>query len=62
MKLEQHKEYFQNNKKKKVIGTKEIEDVISKVARIPAKNINKDDRNSLKTLRARFKSSYFWSG
>jgi ATP-dependent Clp protease ATP-binding subunit ClpA len=47
------------NKKKKVIGTKEIEDVISKVARIPAKNINKDDRNSLKTLERDLKAVIF---
>jgi ATP-dependent Clp protease ATP-binding subunit ClpA len=47
------------NKKKKVIGAKEIEDVISKVARIPAKNINKDDRNSLKTLERDLKAVIF---
>jgi len=47
------------NKKKKVIGVKEIEDVISKVARIPAKNINKDDRNSLKTLERDLKAVIF---
>jgi len=47
------------NKKKKVIGTKEIEDVISKVARIPPKNINKDDRNSLKTLERDLKAVIF---
>ena len=48
-----------DNKKKKVIGAKEIEDVISKVARIPAKNINKDDRNSLKTLERDLKAVIF---
>jgi len=47
------------NKKKKLIGTKEIEDVISKVAKIPAKNINKDDRNSLKTLERDLKAVIF---
>jgi len=47
------------NKKKKMIGAKEIEDVISKVARIPAKNINKDDRNSLKTLERDLKAVIF---
>jgi len=46
-------------KKKKVIGSKEIEDVISKVAKIPAKNINKDDRNSLKTLERDLKAVIF---
>ena len=38
------------NKQKKTIGSKEIEDVIAKIARIPPQNINKDDRNALKTL------------
>ena len=38
------------NKQKKNIGTKEIEDVIAKIARIPPQHINKDDRNSLKNL------------
>ena len=30
------------NKQKKIIGSKEIEDVIAKIARIPLQNINKD--------------------
>ena len=47
------------NKKKKVIGSKEIENVISKVARIPAKTINKDDRNALKTLERDLKAVIF---
>ena len=47
------------NKQKKNIGTKEIEDVISKIARIPAKNINKDDRNSLKNLERDLKAVIF---
>jgi ATP-dependent Clp protease ATP-binding subunit ClpA len=32
------------------IGTHEIEDVIAKMARIPAKNVSNDDREMLKTL------------
>jgi len=47
------------HKQKKNIGTKEIEDVISKIARIPAKNINKDDRNSLKNLERDLKAVIF---
>ncbi|MDC0182902.1 ATP-dependent Clp protease ATP-binding subunit ClpA [Nitrosomonadales bacterium] len=47
------------NKKKKIIGSKEIETVISKVARIPAKTINKDDRNALKTLERDLKAVIF---
>lgn len=44
---------------KKNIGSKEIEDVIAKIARIPAKNINKDDRNSLKNLERDLKAVIF---
>jgi ATP-dependent Clp protease ATP-binding subunit ClpA len=47
------------NKKKKIIGSKEIEDVIAKIARIPAQNINKDDRNTLKTLERDLKAVIF---
>ncbi|HNZ57520.1 MAG TPA: AAA family ATPase, partial [Methylophilaceae bacterium] len=38
------------SKQKKVIGIKEIEDIIAKIARIPPKNISADDRSALKTL------------
>jgi len=47
------------NKQKKLIGTKEIEEVISKIARIPSSNINKDDRNALKTLERDLKAIVF---
>jgi len=47
------------NKQKKTIGSKEIEDVISKIARIPPQNINKDDRNALKTLERDLKAVIF---
>ena len=47
------------NKKKKIIGSKEIEDVIAKIARIPPQNINKDDRNALKTLERDLKAVIF---
>ncbi len=47
------------NKKKKTIGSKEIEDVIAKIARIPAQNINKDDRNALRTLERDLKAVIF---
>ena len=46
-------------KQKKNIGTKEIEDVIAKIARIPPQNINKDDRNSLKNLERDLKAVIF---
>ena len=38
------------NKQKKIIGNKEIEDIVAKIARIPPKNISSDDRSALKTL------------
>lgn len=38
------------NKRKKIIGTKEIENVVAKIARIPAKSVSKDDLESLRTL------------
>ena len=47
------------SKQKKNIGSKEIEDVIAKIARIPAKNINKDDRSSLRNLERDLKAVIF---
>ncbi|MBL8506638.1 MAG: AAA family ATPase, partial [Methylobacillus glycogenes] len=47
------------SKQKKVIGIKEIEDIIAKVARIPPKNISSDDRNALKTLDRDLKATVF---
>lgn len=38
------------SKQKKVISPKEIEDIIAKIARVPAKTISVDDRASLKRL------------
>lgn len=47
------------NKQKKVIGNKEIEDIIAKIARIPPKNISNDDRTALKTLERDLKAVVF---
>ena len=38
------------SKQKKVIGKPEVEEIVAKIARIPAKNVSSDDRNALKTL------------
>jgi len=38
------------SKQKKVINKAEIEEIVAKIARIPAKNVTSDDRNALKTL------------
>ena len=47
------------SRQKKVIGNKEIEDIIAKIARIPPKNISTDDRNALKTLERDLKAVVF---
>jgi ATP-dependent Clp protease ATP-binding subunit ClpA len=47
------------SKQKKVIGNKEIEDIVAKVARIPPKNISSDDRSILKTLERNLKAVVF---
>lgn len=39
-------------KRKKIIGVKEIEAVVAKIARIPAKSVSKDDLEGLRTLNA----------
>ncbi len=47
------------SKQKKLIGDKEIEEIIAKIARIPPKNISSDDRNALKTLDRDLKAVVF---
>ncbi|CAG0952293.1 ATP-dependent Clp protease ATP-binding subunit ClpA [Methylophilaceae bacterium] len=47
------------SRQKKVIGNKEIEDIIAKIARIPPKNISSDDRTALKTLERDLKAVVF---
>lgn len=40
------------SKRKKIIGVKEIEAVVAKIARIPAKSVSKDDLEGLRTLQS----------
>ncbi|MFN8985716.1 MAG: ATP-dependent Clp protease ATP-binding subunit ClpA, partial [Burkholderiales bacterium] len=47
------------SKQKKTIGKSEIEEIIAKIARIPARNVSSDDRNALKTLDRDLKSVVF---
>jgi ATP-dependent Clp protease ATP-binding subunit ClpA len=47
------------SRQKKVIGNKEIEGIIAKIARIPSKNISSDDRSALKTLDRDLKAVVF---
>ncbi|MEX3016427.1 ATP-dependent Clp protease ATP-binding subunit ClpA [Gymnodinialimonas hymeniacidonis] len=47
------------SKRRKTIGTKEIEDVVAKIARIPPKNVSKDDAEVLKDLEVSLKRVVF---
>ncbi|MEW5891722.1 MAG: ATP-dependent Clp protease ATP-binding subunit ClpA [Pseudomonadota bacterium] len=47
------------SKQKKVITNKEIEDIVAKIARIPAKTVASDERNALKNLDRDLKAVVF---
>jgi ATP-dependent Clp protease ATP-binding subunit ClpA len=47
------------SKQKKVIGRPEIEEIISKMARVPAQSVNQDDRSRLKTIDRDLKNVVF---
>ncbi len=47
------------NKRKKVIGPKEIEYVVSKIARIPSKSVSRDDASALRDLQADLQRTVF---
>jgi ATP-dependent Clp protease ATP-binding subunit ClpA len=47
------------SKQKKVISKTEIEEIVAKIARIPAKSVSSDDRNALKTLDRDLKNVVF---
>ncbi|MBP0482661.1 ATP-dependent Clp protease ATP-binding subunit ClpA [Sagittula salina] len=47
------------SKRRKSIGTREIEDVVAKIARIPPKNVSKDDAEVLKDLESSLKRVVF---
>ncbi len=47
------------SKQKKTIGKPEIEEIVAKIARIPARNVSSDDRNALRTLDRDLKSVVF---
>jgi ATP-dependent Clp protease ATP-binding subunit ClpA len=47
------------SRQKKVIGKHEIEEIISKIARIPPRSVSSDDRNALKTLDRDLKAVVF---
>ena len=47
------------SRQKKVIGKTEIEEIIAKIARIPARNVSSDDRNQLRNLDRDLKATVF---
>ncbi len=47
------------SKQKKTIGKADIEEIVAKIARIPAKNVSSDDRNALKTIDRDLKNVVF---
>src|ERR1700760_4618424 len=47
------------NKRKKVIGVREIEEVVAKIARIPPKSVSKTDAETLRTLEQDLKRVVF---
>ncbi|MHB8496295.1 MAG: ATP-dependent Clp protease ATP-binding subunit ClpA [Casimicrobiaceae bacterium] len=47
------------SRQKKVIGKAEVEEIVAKIARIPAKSVSSDDRNALKTLDRDLKNVVF---
>jgi len=47
------------SKQKKTIGKSEIEDIISKIARIPPQTVNQDDRSKLQTIERDLKNVVF---
>jgi ATP-dependent Clp protease ATP-binding subunit ClpA len=48
-----------NRKRRKTIGAKEIEAVVAKIARIPPKNVSKDDAEVLRDLEKTLKRVVF---
>ncbi len=47
------------SKQKKVVGKHEIEEIIAKIARIPARTVSHDDKNTLKNLDRDLKATVF---
>jgi len=47
------------NKRKKVVTVKDVEDVIAKIARVPPKSVSRDDKKSLQNLERDLKTMVF---
>ena len=50
------------SRRKKVIGVKEVEDVVAKMARIPSKSVSKNDTEALKIAGSRSGPGGLWPG
>ena len=51
--------WFRKAAARKVIGVKDVEEVVAKIARIPAKSVSKNDAEALKTLEADLPAGWF---
>ena len=51
-----------SSRRRQVIGQKEIETTIASIARIPSKQVSRDDKSALKTLETDFAADGVWSG
>ena len=47
--------------KSKIISSKEVADIVANIAKIPSKNINREDNKVLKNLREKYKTFCFWT-
>ena len=47
------------NKRKKVVSVKDVEDVVAKIARVPPKSVSRDDKKSLQNLERDLKTMVF---
>ncbi|MEO1562993.1 MAG: ATP-dependent Clp protease ATP-binding subunit ClpA [Pseudomonadota bacterium] len=54
-----HQHIVAESKRRKTIGQKEIENIVAKIARIPAKNVSKDDAEVLADLESSLKRVVF---
>jgi len=50
------------SRRKKTIGTKDVEAIVAKIARIPPKSVSRDDKQALGTLEADLKAAVFGQG
>ena len=59
MRQELHNICFRQSKRKKIISSKDIEEVVALIARIPSKSINRNDKENLQNLERDLKNFVF---